>query len=107
MMIYVREIRVIIAKMFALLPRILPANLPAVHDYIESVYRPIMTLIVSVNVVPIDGALHTRFKSYMEAEEMRLKRNLEAVKFDIDALDTLSLVTGPGSIEKVTFQDQN
>lgn len=92
------------SKMFSLLPDIRPANLPAVHDYIESVYRPISTLVVSVNSAPIDEALHAHFKKYTEAEELRLKRNLEAVKYDIDALDTLSLVTGPGSIEKVRIE---
>lgn len=37
----------------------------------------------------------------MDAEELRLKTNLEAIRYDIDGLDALALVTGSGRIEKV------
>ena len=46
-------------------------------------------------------SLQERFKSYVEAEEEWLHEGLETVRYDINAMDTLLLVTGPGRIEKV------
>ncbi|KAJ7770993.1 hypothetical protein DFH07DRAFT_1057757 [Mycena maculata] len=41
-----------------------------------------------------------KFRSYVEAEESRLRDNLRDTGFDINARDTLVLVTGPGRIER-------
>ena len=46
--------------------------------------------------------LEERFRSYVETEEERLRDGLETVKYAIDGMDTLSLITGQGRIEKVS-----
>lgn len=98
---YRGEITDIIAKMFAILPRVRDANRASVTAYMSSVYTFVMTVVDSVNPTAVNDALQVRFKGYIEAEESRLKGNLEAIQYDIDDLDTLSLITGPGRIEKV------
>jgi hypothetical protein len=49
----------------------------------------------------VNEALQEKFSSYVEAEEERLRGNLEAVDYDLDAANTLTLVTGQGRIERV------
>lgn len=101
MFTYRSKIRDLVAKMFAVLPKLLPANAAAANDYINTMYKPVMTLQASVNECYYNEGLQTRFNLYVDKEEARLKASLEAVQYDIDALDTLALVTGPGRIERV------
>jgi hypothetical protein len=98
---YEVKIRDLVGKMFAILPYIKDANRASVNEYLASVYEDVTTLQSGVNECDTNDALHARFKSYVDAEETRLMANLEAVDYDIDATDTLALVTGPGRIERV------
>ncbi len=43
----------------------------------------------------------SKFLPYVEDEEKRLKRQLEKLKYSIDASDSLLLITGPGRLERV------
>jgi hypothetical protein len=49
-----------------------------------------------------DTDLREKTQEYVLQEEARIKANLESIKYDIDAPNTLALITGPGRIEKVT-----
>jgi hypothetical protein len=89
--------------MFAVLPTVRPENRNAVNDYLLSVYESVTTLTDSVNYCPRSDALRARFRSYIDSEEERLRKNLDEVDYDIDARDTLALVTGPGRIERVSL----
>lgn len=88
-------------KMFAIRPRIHLANRNPVNEYLETVWKRISTLTSSFVTTCQPESLQERFKSYVDAEEQRLREGLETVKYGIDAMDTLLLVTGPGRIEKV------
>ncbi|KAF8529737.1 hypothetical protein BU17DRAFT_36437, partial [Hysterangium stoloniferum] len=98
---YSSKIRELTGKMFAILPNIRSENLCFANDYLEQVYQRVTTLQDSVNVSYRNEVLKAR--SYVDAEEERLKKNLQAIKYDIDELDTIALVTGPGRIEKYVF----
>lgn len=89
------------AKMFSIRPLIHSSNRHAVDKYLRTVWKRIATLTSSFVGTYQSDALQGRFKIYSEAEEKRLRRGLETVRYDIDAMDTLSLVTGSGRIEKV------
>ena len=103
MTIYANKIRELIAKMFALRTLVLPANRTAVNTYLESIYRDVTSLESGVQPCYVNEALQEKFSSYVEAEEARLRGNLEAVEYDIDAANTLALVTGEGRIERVRW----
>ena len=90
------------AKMFAVRSQIHPANRNAVSKYLQTVWPRICTLTSSFVDSHRTDPLRERFEGYVESEEQRLRRALEAVKYVIDAMDTLFLVTGPGRIEKVS-----
>ncbi|KAJ6591119.1 hypothetical protein DFH09DRAFT_1138663 [Mycena vulgaris] len=100
MQVYVNKINNLLSKMFAILPKIMPANKSSANSYLETVYRPIYTLTESLNGCNVNEGLQERFATYVAAEEARLRVNLEAVQYDIDALDTLTLVTGEGRIDR-------
>ncbi|KAM5543353.1 hypothetical protein V8D89_003227 [Ganoderma adspersum] len=93
----------IFAKMFAIRSRIHPANRNVVDKYLQTVWQKITTLTASFVNANQPDSLYERFKSYVEAEEQRLRQGLETVGYDIEAMDTLLLVTGPGRIEKVVL----
>jgi uncharacterized glyoxalase superfamily metalloenzyme YdcJ len=101
MVIYAAKIGELIAKMFAILPNIRPLNKSAVNAYLGAVYPGVISLQSAVADCTVNNALQEKFQTYIDSEEARLQANLEAVDYDIDAADTLVLVTGPGRIEKV------
>ncbi|KAF7366517.1 hypothetical protein MSAN_00909000 [Mycena sanguinolenta] len=96
---YAKKINDILAKMFAILPKILPVNKSPANMYLDSVYVRVYSLTASVNPCNINDG-HDKFASYVQPEEARIRANLEAVQYDIDAADTLELVTGAGRIDR-------
>ena len=99
---YLHKIEEIVAKMFAILPAIQSANRTSVNKYLMKVHDDITTLQRSLDTCDVNHSLQAKFSSYVQEEEARLKDNLAAVDYDIDEMDTLALVTGPGRIEKVS-----
>lgn len=58
----------------------------------------------NVEVIQIEErSLRQLFQAYMDKEEARMRENLEAVRYDLDALDTVYLIVGPNKIEKVSI----
>ncbi|KAI0661089.1 hypothetical protein C8Q70DRAFT_911215 [Cubamyces menziesii] len=100
---YRDKINDLFAQMFAMRPRIHSANAEAVLKYLLVVYKRSVKFTSSFNGTYQADSLKARFQSYMDAEEQRLREGLETVRYDIDAMDTLTLVTGPGRIEKSLF----
>ncbi|KAF7302096.1 hypothetical protein MIND_00776400 [Mycena indigotica] len=97
---YAIKVRELLAKMFAVRLHVLPENRVAVNKYLETIYHGVTTLHSGVNPCYINESLQEKFAPYFDGEEARLRGNLEAVKYDIDALNTLYLVTGQGRIER-------
>ena len=92
----------ICGKMFAIRANIHPANRNAVDRYLQIVWKRICTLTSSLIPTSPNDSLFERFQDYTEAEERRLREDLETVKYDIDSMDTLLLVIGQGRIERVS-----
>ncbi|KAH9855711.1 hypothetical protein C2E23DRAFT_723446 [Lenzites betulinus] len=100
---YTTEINDILDKMFAVKAHILPANRRFVEQYLDVVWSPITELTTGFRPIERNDVVEDRFRSYVDAEEKRLRDALEDIKYDIDAGDILQLVTGPGRIEKHLF----
>ncbi|CCM04676.1 uncharacterized protein FIBRA_06862 [Fibroporia radiculosa] len=88
--VYREKIHELFSKMFSLEASVHNANRRIVDQYLE--YPFILT-----------EKVRARFKEYVASEETRIKRDLESVKYHVDDLTTLNLVTGPGRIEKNLF----
>ncbi|KAJ7246566.1 hypothetical protein B0H12DRAFT_758041 [Mycena haematopus] len=97
---YVGKIKELLAKMFALRLHVLPANRVSVNKYLDSIHHGVTTLHSGLNPCYINEGLQEKFTSYIESEEARLRGNLEAISYDIDAINTLYLITGQGRIER-------
>lgn len=98
---YRDQIAELTAKMFSILPQILPANRSHVDAYLHRLWSRITELTSSLVGNKQTEALEARFQGYVDFEEERLRERLETVRYAIDGMDTLSLVTGAGRIEKV------
>jgi hypothetical protein len=80
---------------------VLPANRRHIDYYFTRVWQRVYKLTAAVPS-PLNFTFDPeKFKSYLDAEETRLTAKLKAMKYIIDGTDTLSLITGPGRIEKV------
>ncbi|KAL6299183.1 hypothetical protein BKA93DRAFT_612607 [Sparassis latifolia] len=101
--IYIRRINELVGKMFAIKEEVYATNGPYVDEYLHTVWAGITSLTCSVRPMTSSDNLQARFKSRMDAEEERIRTNLEAVRYNINDMETLSLITGPGTIEKHIF----
>jgi hypothetical protein len=79
---------------------VLAPNREAVDDYFSSVWRTVHTLTAAV--LSLDDVYGVeKFTSYLKSEEVRLEKTLQDVNYVLDGVDTLTLITGRGRIEKV------
>ena len=99
---YASKIDLLLAKMFSLKSLVLPANRNYLERYLSRIWTPVTELTTALRRTPGNEVLRAKFQPHVDAEEARLRRNLEAFRYDIDARDALMLITGPGRIEKVT-----
>ena len=98
---YAQKIENLFAKMEGVRTLVLPPNREVVDKYLTLVWILVHTLTAAASSLSsgLDGA--EKFKMHLEAEEARLGKNLRAVDYVIDGIDTLKLITGGGRIEKV------
>jgi len=97
---YSAKINTLFSKMFAIVPRIDQRNRNEVIKYLGYVYQPVACITHSVNSLDADPSIYVRFQSYVDSEEKRLRENLEEIKYDIDDVETVPIVAGPGRIGK-------
>lgn len=98
---YIVEIDHLLDNMFAIKSLVLPANRRFVERYLDSVWSLITELTTGFRRAEWNDAMREKFQSYVVEEENKMRERLETIRYDIDAADTLVLVTGPGRIEKV------
>lgn len=98
---YAAQIDEVLEKMFAVKSRVLPANRRSVERYLNATWSPITELTAGFRRAEWTENLRTKFQGYVEDEERKMIAKLEAFRYDIDAADTLNLITGPGRIDKV------
>ena len=96
-------------KIYALLERIKELCATVRHPTKEQAehYLNTVTTLVGDMTTGFQGDsehnfLLPRFRACVDREEERLRKGLETVKYDIDALDTLALINGRRGIERVS-----
>jgi hypothetical protein len=99
---YSAKIREVLAKMFAILPNITDINLAHFYKYLDQIYKDVTMVEASVNPCLVNEALQAKFSEYTDSEEKRLRKKLETIRYDIDHMDTIPLITGGGRIGKVS-----
>lgn len=103
---YCEKIEEIFDAMIRLAGDVLPENRKEVNDYISHVWKSVTVFVRSIKREKERDAeeLKAKFDSYVIAEEARLHRNLEDIKYDIDTYDTVKLIAGNGRPETVISQ---
>jgi hypothetical protein len=98
------KIHDIMRNIFSSLAAVLPINRQNVDCYLVTKSMDRIELLLH-SVTPYRGRnaadLRERVKPYVVQEEEQIGGNLEAIKYEIDAQNTLTLITGQGHIERV------
>ncbi|KAG6905493.1 hypothetical protein DXG01_002381, partial [Tephrocybe rancida] len=100
---YTEKIYRLLLKIHNLRDKIRPDNLTALDLYLDEwcFYRLELLLRSTTKAeTPITPELAKLRDDFCAAEELRLKNNLETIGYNIDSPGTVSLVTGPGRIER-------
>ena len=99
---YCEKIEEIFDAMIRLAHKVLPENRKEVNEYIVTVWTEVTVFVQSIKREKGNEGLKSEFESYVVAEEARLQRNFEDIKYDIDSYDTTQLIAGEGRAETVT-----
>jgi len=98
---YCEKIEEIFDAMIRLASEVLPENRKEVTRYISFVWTRVTVFVQSIEREDGTENLKSKFQSYVDAEEARLRRNFEDIKYNVDIYDTVQLVAGEGRIEMV------
>ncbi len=98
---YAKKIEDLFAKMKGMRSVVYAPNREAVDGYFAYVWGPIHALTAAVLSQSSESGDLKKFKSYLDAEEHRLRKNLQAINYIIDGVDIIPLIAGKGRIEKV------
>ena len=98
---YCVKIREIIDAMIRLAPEVLPENQESVNYFINMTWNRVKVFVQSIKGGEGTEELWLKFKPYVAAEEARLQRNLEDLRYQIDGSDTVRVISGEGRIETV------
>ena len=99
---YCKKIEEIFDAMIRLAYEVLPENRKGVSVYLMRVWSGVTALVQSIEREEGTEELRSKFESYVAAEEARLRRNFEDIKYHIDSSDGVQLVAGEGRIEMVS-----
>ena len=89
--------------MFSFRGNVLPENRSFVDNYLDKVW--LSAIKTSESLLPVGQVpshVKTKFRAYVAMEEHRMTQNLASVHYTVDALETVQMITGSGTIENVS-----
>ncbi|KAG6907675.1 hypothetical protein DXG01_007825 [Tephrocybe rancida] len=97
----------LLRKMYKLRDKIRPDNLVIVDTYLDDVALYRLELLLRSTIIKAEVTISPELARLRDdfsiAEEERLRSNLERLSYCLDSPGTVSLVTGPGRIERYIF----
>ncbi|KAK0239406.1 hypothetical protein EDD85DRAFT_766418 [Armillaria nabsnona] len=106
---YCTQIRTLLQKMHTAAEQTLPTNRVFIDSFLGAFPFCLLDSLLSGFQEQIayhgtwDWSNWSMFLPYVQDEEKRLKSQLEAFQYSIDASDSLLLITGPGRLERFIF----
>ena len=100
---YAHKIDELFAKMEGVRAHVLPANRATANDYFENVWRAVHKITAAVPTPQPGPTYPEKFDLYVEREKAQLVTRLEGVKYIIDGMVALNLITGESRIETVSI----
>ena len=98
---YCVKIEEIFDAMIRLSHEVLPQNRHAISDYINRAWRLVTVFVQSIKREEEWGDFRSKFESHVTAEESRIKRKFEELKYRIDGADIVQFISGEGRLETV------
>ena len=98
---YCEKIEEIFDAMISLAYEVLPENRNGANSYIATVWQDVTIFMQSIQRENGTEELRTKFESHVAAEEAKLQRDFEDIKYSIDNYDTVQLIAGEGRLETV------
>lgn len=95
----------ILDTMYRRLDEVLPENRARLNEYLDAwSIRNVELIVRSTDTHCVDDPkISQNVGSHTIDEEVRMDKVLQSVQYEIDAPDTLALITGPGRIERNLF----
>ena len=97
---YCKKIEEIFDAMIRLADEVLPENRRGVNEYIWNVWMEATIFARSIKWEEGTNEFRTKFQPHVDAEEERLRKNLDDIKYKIDSYDSVRLISH-GRIEAV------
>lgn len=101
---YCEKIDEIFDAMIRLTDEVLPENRKELIDYLSYVWGASMVWVGSIKRRQAIQEIGDKFESYVIAEEERLHRDLEEIKYDIGSVETVMLIARNSRPETVIVQ---
>ena len=98
---YCEKIEEIFDAMIRLAYEVLPENRKEVNRYVANAWTLVTVFVQSIKRERGTEELRSKFGSHVTAEEARLQKNFEGIKYDIDSYDAVQLIAGEGRVEAV------
>lgn len=98
---YCEKIEEIFDAMIRLSDEVLAENRKEVNEYIGGVWSGVIMFVRSFRWEWGTEDLKAKFRSHVDAEEARLQKSLEEIKYKIDGDNVVRLISGHGRIETV------
>ena len=97
---YCKKIEDVFDAMIRLSDEVLPENRKGVNEYIWYAWTEVTIFTRSIKWEEGTDEFMAKFQSHIDAEEERLQKNFEDIKYDIDGYDSVPLISH-GRIEAV------
>ena len=98
---YCEKIEEIFDAVVRLSDEVLPENRREVNRYFGDVWEEVTIFARSIKWEKGTESLRAKFQSHVTAEEARLQKNLEDIKYDIDGRDSVRLISEHVRVETV------
>ena len=95
---YCGKIEEIFDAMIRLSDEVLQENRNGVNEYISRAWTGVIIFTGSIKQEDGTGEHRSKFQSHVEAEEERIRKNLEDIKYDIDGYDSVHVVSERGRV---------
>ena len=99
--LYTEKIKKTIDIIHALRPHLLLGNRSPAEYYLSYVLFSVIPLIAGLAPSQLAEDVGKKFDNFIQHEVVRIRRNLEAVHYTFNGVDTVHSVTGTEKIEKV------
>ena len=100
---YCFQIPHLLCSMLGMRDHLLPENRGLADRYLQAILSPSIEVIVGLSRPKCSPDLQQKYATYTEMVERRLQWKLDTLKYNIDAVDTVFVISGTKKLEQASF----